>query len=105
MSDGSVHRRIDPRSSTRYRCRRLCLVVAGTRRDPARLHAISAAGAILDTNARPALGEVVRLLHPGAGEIEAHVSRHSRDGVVLSFDLDDDAVAFTMRALATDMTV
>ena len=104
MSEGGAHRLVDRRSFARFRSRRLCLIVAGTRRDPARLCEISAAGATLDTNARPPLGEAVRLLHPEAGEIAAHVSRHTRDGVGLSFELSDGAVSFAMLALATDMT-
>lgn len=104
MSEGGVHRLIDRRSYARFRSRRLCLIVAGTRRDPARLCEISAAGATLDTNARPPLGESVRLHHPEAGAIAARVSRHTRDGVGLSFELCDNAVSFAILALATDMT-
>ena len=104
MSEGGVHRLIDRRSFARFRSRRLCLIVAGTRRDAARLREISAAGAALDTNARPPLGETVRLSHPEAGEIAARVSRHTREGISLSFDLGDQAVSFAMLALATDMT-
>ena len=104
MSEGGVHRLIDRRSFARFRSRRLCLIVAGTRSDAARLREISATGAALDTNARPPLGEAVRLKHPEAGEIAARVSRHTRDGISLSFDLDDGAVSFAMLALATDMT-
>jgi PilZ domain len=104
MSEGGVHRLIDRRSFARFRSRRLCLIVAGTRCDAARLREISATGAALDTNARPPLGEAVRLKHPEAGEIAARVSRHTREGISLSFDLDDGAVSFAMLALATDMT-
>ena len=104
MSEGGVHRLVDRRSFARFRSRRLCLIVAGTRRDPARLSAISATGATLDTNARPPLGETVQLHHPEAGILAARVSYHSRDGVGLSFDLSDSAVSFAMLALATDMT-
>lgn len=104
MSENGVHRLVDARSVGRFRSRRLCTIAAGTRRDAARLRDISAAGATLDTNARPPLGESVRLHHPEAGMIEARVSRHSRDGVGLSFDLGADAVAFALRAYVADMT-
>lgn len=82
----------------------MCTIVAGTRRDAGLLRSISAAGATLDTNSRPPLGELVRLRHPEAGEIGAKVSRHTRDGIGLSFELDDSAVSFAMRALAIEMT-
>ena len=104
MSEVRVNRLIDRRSFARFRSRRLCLIVAGTRSDAARLREISATGAALDTNARPPLGEAVRLQHPEAGEIAARVSRHTREGISLSFDLGDEAVSFALLALATDMT-
>jgi hypothetical protein len=104
VSEGGVHRLVGRRAFARYRSRRLCVIEAGTRRDPARLRDISAVGAVLDTNARPPLGEAVRLHHPEAGAIAARVSRHSREGVGLSFDVGDEAVAFAMLALAVDMT-
>ena len=104
MSEGGVHRLVDRRAYARFRSHRLCLIVAGTRRDPARLRELSAAGAMLDTNARPPLGEAVRLQHPEAGEIAARVSRHTRDGVGLAFDLGDAAVSFAMLAYVADMT-
>jgi hypothetical protein len=88
----------------RFRSRRVCTLVAGTRLASGRLRELSAAGAILETNARPALGEEVLLRHPEAGEIDARVSRHTRDGIGLSFPLDERAVAFAMLALAIDMT-
>lgn len=94
----------EKRLDTRFRSRRICTLVAGTRTDSGRLREISAAGAVLDTNARPALGEPVLLRHPEAGEISAKVSRHTRDGIGLSFVLDERTVAFAMLALATDMT-
>ncbi|MFC3713131.1 PilZ domain-containing protein [Sphingoaurantiacus capsulatus] len=104
MSEGSVYRLVGRRAFARFRRRRMCVIEAGTRRDPARLRDISAAGATLDTNARPPLGEAVRLHHPEAGEIAAHVSRHTREGVGLSFEVSDASVSFAMLALATDMT-
>lgn len=104
MSEGRVHRLPGAGASTRFRSQRLCILVAGTRRDPARLRDISAAGATLDTLSRPALGESVQLHHPDAGEITACVARHSREGIGLSFEIDDAAVSFAMLVLATDMT-
>lgn len=104
MSEGGVHRLVSGRAFARFRSRRVCVLVAGTRRDPARLREVSAAGATLDTLTRPPLGEAVRLHHPEAGEIAARVSRHTRDGIGLSFEVDESAVSFAMRALAIDMT-
>jgi hypothetical protein len=104
MAEGGVHRLVDRRQLARFRHRRLCVVVAGTRRDPGRLRDISAAGATLDTNARPPLGEAVRLQHPEAGEIVARVSRHHGGGIGLSFELAPESVAFAIRAYAADMT-
>ena len=104
MAESGVHRLIDRRVVARFRHRRLCVVVAGTRRDAGRLCDISATGATLDTNARPTLGEAVMLQHPEAGEIAARVSRHHAGGIGLSFALDPDSVAFAIRAYAADMT-
>lgn len=104
MSEGGVHRLESGRAFARFRSRRLCILVAGTRRDAARLRDVSAAGATLDTLSRPPLGEAVGLHHPEAGEIAARVSRHTRDGVGLSFEVDEAAVSFAMLALAIDMT-
>ncbi|MDO9488957.1 MAG: PilZ domain-containing protein [Sphingomonadaceae bacterium] len=104
MSEGSIHRLASGRAFARFRSRRLCVLVAGTRRDPVRLRDISAAGATLDTMARPPLGESVRLHHPEAGEISARVARHTREGIGLSFEIDETAVSFAMLALAIDMT-
>lgn len=104
MSEGGVHRLASRRAFARFRSRRLCVLAAGTRRDAARLRDISAAGATLDTPCRPPLGEIVRLHHPEAGEIAARVSRHTRDGIGLSFEVDEQAVSFAMLVLAIDMT-
>lgn len=104
MSEGGVHRLVDRRSVARFRSHRLCQIIAGRRRDSARLREISATGAALDTNARPPLGEAVWLRHPEAGEIAARVTRHTLEGVSISFDLDDKSVSFAVLALATDMT-
>ena len=104
MSEGGVHRLSSGRVFARFRSHRLCILVAGTRRDPARLRDISAAGATLDTLSRPPLDEAVQLHHPEAGEISARVARHTREGIGLRFDIDEAAVSFAMRALAIDMT-
>ena len=104
MSEGGVHRLASGRAFARFRSKRMCVLVAGRRRDPARLREVSAAGATLDTLSRPPLGEAVELHHPEAGEISARVSGHTRDGIGLSFEIDEAAVTFAMRALAIDMT-
>lgn len=103
MSEGGVDRQQGRRPFVPRRRQALCVIAAGTRRDPARLREVSAAGATLDTNGRPPLGEAVELQHPAAGTIVARVARHTRDGIGLSFDLGADAIAFALRALAADM--
>lgn len=104
MSEGGVHRLASGRTFTRYRSKRVCVLVAGTRRDAARMRNVSAAGATLETLSRPPLGDIVSLQHPEAGEISARVSRHTRDGIGLSFEVDEAAVSFAVLALAIDMT-
>jgi len=104
MSGFGVRQRGLPRIDARYRSRPTCTFAAGTRTEAGRLQEVSAAGAVLHTNARPPLGERGTLRHPEAGEVNARVTRHTREGIGLSFDLDERSVAFALLALATDMT-
>jgi hypothetical protein len=89
--------------ATRWRRRRMCLLVAGAPA-PAALRTISASGAFLETRVRPALGEAVELRHPEAGAIAATVRSLAPDGVELAFPLGEASVAFALAAIAADMS-
>jgi len=89
--------------ATRWRRRRMCLLIAGSPA-PAALRDVSARGAFLETNARPALGEAVELRHPDAGTIGATVRGLAVDGVQLDFACSERSVAFALAAIASDMT-
>lgn len=91
------------RMASRWRRRRMCILVAGAAA-PAALRSISASGAFLETNARPALGDPVELRHPDAGAIDAVVRSLSPDGVEIGFPLDESSMAFALAAIAADMT-
>jgi hypothetical protein len=71
---------------------------------PAALREISAAGAFLETNARPALGSLVELHHPEAGAIAGVVQGVSGDGIKISFDCGEGSVAFALAAITADMS-
>lgn len=86
-----------------WRRRRMCVLV-GDIVAPAALCAISAAGALVETIARPGIGEAVELRHPEAGNIRAEVAGLSGDGVMLRFDRDAAAVAFALTAIGADMS-
>ena len=85
-----------------WRRQRMCLLVSDAP-SPAALRDISAAGAFVETLARPALGTAVELRHPEAGAIRAHVAGLTGDGVALRFDRDGRAVAFALTAIGSDM--
>jgi hypothetical protein len=96
--------KIGPSSmATRWRRRRLCVLLAG-HPFPAAIREVSGRGAFLETNARPALGARVRLQHPDAGTIEAVVRAVAEDGVQLGFDCGDSSVAFALAAITADMS-
>ena len=97
---------IDARSNgmaTRWRRRRMCLLIADAPA-PAALREISARGAFLETNARPPLGASVELRHPDAGTIEATVRALADDGVGIAFVYGARSVAFALAAIAADMS-
>jgi hypothetical protein len=81
----------------------MCILIAGTPA-PAALRTISASGAFLETNARPAPGDPVELRHPEAGAIAAVVRALAPDGVELRFPLGEASVAFALAAIAADMS-
>ena len=91
------------RMASRWRRRRMCVLIAGNP-SPAALRQVSAAGAFLETNARPALGASVELHHPDAGAIMAEVASLAPDGIGLAFATSERSVAFALAAIAADMS-
>jgi hypothetical protein len=81
----------------------MCILVADSAA-PAALREISAAGAFLETNARPELGSKVELRHPEAGAIQGVVQAVANDGVRLGFVRSEASVAFALAAIAADMS-
>lgn len=89
--------------ANRWRSRRMCVLMAEAPA-PATIREVSGAGAFLETNARPPLGSIVELRHPEAGEISGRVTELALDGVRLSFDATEPAIAFALGAVIADMT-
>lgn len=89
--------------ASRWRRRRMCVLI-GDRPAPAALRDVSATGAFLETNARPALGRRVELHHPEAGAIAGTVRSLSPDGIAIGFDCGERSVAFALAAIAADMS-
>jgi hypothetical protein len=89
--------------ASRWRRRRMCVLI-DERPAPAALRHVSAKGAFLETNVRPALGCRVELHHPEAGAIAATVRSLSPDGVSIGFDCGERSVAFALAAIAADMS-
>ena len=79
----------------------MCVLIAGAPA-PAALRDVSARGAFLETNARPALGATVELRHPEAGTISGTVAALADDGVRLTFAFSEQSVAFAVAAIAAD---
>ena len=89
--------------ASRWRRRRMCVLIA-EHPAPAALRHVSAAGAFLETNARPALGASVELHHPEAGAIRAEVMSLANDGIGIAFLYGERSVAFALAAIAADMS-
>ena len=89
--------------ATRWRRRRMCVLIA-EHPAPAALRDVSAAGAFLETNARPPLGASVELHHPEAGAIVAEVRALADDGISIGFSCGERSVAFALAAIAADMS-
>jgi len=89
--------------ATRWRRRRMCVLIA-EHPAPAALREVSAAGAFLETNARPPLGASVELHHPEAGAIQAEVRGLADDGISIGFSCGERSVAFALAAIAADMS-
>ncbi len=93
----------DAAMTTRWRQRRMCVLACGAEY-PAGLRSVSAGGAFVETNARPALGDAVTLHHPEAGRVGGTVDAVHADGVALRFAGDEAAMAFALAAIAADMS-
>jgi hypothetical protein len=89
--------------ASRWRRRRMCVLIAECP-SPAALREISATGAFLETNARPALGSAVELHHPDAGAINGSVQSLAHDGITITFSCGEQSVAFALAAIASDMS-
>jgi len=89
--------------ATRWRRRRMCVLIC-EHPSPAALRDVSAAGAFLETNARPALGSQVELHHPEAGAITGEVRSLADDGIGIRFTCGEHSVAFALAAIASDMS-
>ena len=92
-----------PNMASRWRRRRMCILVAD-QPAPAALRHVSARGAFLETNARPALGRTIELRHPEAGPISGTVRSLADDGISVAFDCSERSVAFALAAIAADMS-
>ena len=90
--------------ATRWRRRRMCVLIAGDMPVPAALREISATGAFLETNSRPRLGTDIELHHPEAGAILGIVQAVAGDGVRIVFDCSEQSVAFALAAITSDMS-
>ena len=89
--------------ASRWRRRTMCMLIAG-HPFPAALREVTAAGAFVETAARPSLGAAVELRHPEAGTIGATVAALASDGVALAFAGGERSVAFALAAIAADMS-
>ena len=89
--------------ASRWRRRRMCVLIAD-QPSPAALREISATGAFLETNSRPALGSAVELHHPDAGAIGGKVQSVANDGIGITFTCSEQSVAFALAAIAADMS-
>lgn len=98
-------RNLDTRSgmASRWRRRRMCVLI-GEAPAPAALREITARGALVETNARPRLGDAIALRHPEAGTIRGSVTSVGDSGVAIAFDYGEASVAFALAAIAADMS-
>jgi hypothetical protein len=86
-----------------WRRRSMCVLITDLPM-PAALRDVSAAGAFLETNARPPLGAGVELHHPEAGAIAGTVCSLSSDGIQIGFEVCEQSVAFALAAISADMS-
>lgn len=92
--------------ASRWRRRRICTLIGDDGQRSVALRTIDGRGAWLDIAAEPApaLGSVVVLHHPDAGAIRATISEVGRNAVRVGFDGAEDAVAYALSAITSDMT-
>ncbi len=81
----------------------MCVLIADTPM-PAALREVSATGAFLETNARPALGSAIELHHPEAGAIGGVVQALAGDGIQIDFQCSEHSMAFALAAITADMS-
>lgn len=100
-----MRHKIDERTAmaSPWRRRRMCVLTADGPA-PVALRDISATGAFLETNARPALGTRIELRHPDAGTVPADVCGIALDGVAIRFECNEQSVAFALAAITSDMS-
>jgi hypothetical protein len=89
--------------ATRWRRRTMCVLIADAP-CPAAIRNVSATGAFVETNARPALGAGVELHHPEAGAIAGTVDSLAPDGIAIGFECGEHSVAFALAAITSDMS-
>ncbi len=89
--------------ASRWRRRRMCVLIADNPA-PAGLRDVSASGAFLETNARPAVGSEIELHHPEAGAICGTVRAIAGDGIEIAFRCGEHSVAFALAAITSDMS-
>ncbi len=99
-----LHSAIVADMASAWRRQAMCVLVAGAP-SPAALGRISGGGCFVETPARAEIGDVVELHHPEAGEIRGRVLALAGNGLALSFDGSEEAVAFALAAIGADMSV
>lgn len=90
--------------ASRWRRRRVCQLIGEDGGQSVALLAIDGRGARIATNHPPALGSTVELHHPEAGSIRATVSEIAGGAIRISFGSAEDAIAYALNAIASDMT-
>lgn len=90
--------------ASRWRRRRVCRLTSDDGSQSVALRAIDGWGARLDTDSPPALGSVVELHHPDAGTIRATVTEIGQSSIRIGFDGAEDAIAYALSAITSDMT-
>lgn len=105
MHADNVRQFPDRRTGPRYESGRRCALRIDGAEHPGTLRNVSAAGAFVETARPVAVGDILTLLHPEAGQIAAHVTRVAADGAALAFTVGEHAVTFALAAICADMTV
>lgn len=90
--------------ASRWRRRRVCQLIGDEGQQSVALRAIDGRGAQLDSDHPPALGTIVELRHPEAGSIRATVSEIGHGSLRISFDGAENAIAYALSAIVSDMT-